>query len=195
MLATKAVDWENAIFGTNTTVQPVILTPIIVGILVALAIWGIGSVAENELEDRLQEEAAKAEGMVTTPDDMPRARLTLQRDGADSDDFYEVRGDAVIGRFDETVGPVDIDLGPLPEGSFISRKHAEIRNADGKWLLKDLGSSNGTFVMGDSDFVRIEEETEIHDGQQISFGNARFVFELVPPAMEAPVEEPEPVVN
>ena len=150
-------------------------------------------VPEDEEEDRLQEEAAKAEGMVTTPDDMPRARLTLQRDGEDSDDFYEVRGDAVIGRFDETVGPVDIDLGPLPEGSFISRKHAEIRNEDGRWLLKDLGSSNGTFVMGDSDFVRIEEETEIHDGQQVAFGNARFIFEVVPPGVEEPIVESEQI--
>ena len=152
-------------------------------------------VPEDEIEDRLQEEAAKAEGMVTTPDDLPRARLVLQRDGAATDEFYEVRGDATIGRFDETVGPVDIDLGPLPEGSFVSRKHAQIRNEDGGWLLKDLGSSNGTFVMGDTDLVRIDEETEIHDGQLISLGNIRFVFEAVPPAVEPPMTEDEPATT
>ena len=48
VLAPAAVNWENAIFGTSNTLQPAILTPIIVGILVALAIWGIGSISERK---------------------------------------------------------------------------------------------------------------------------------------------------
>ena len=48
VLAARAVEWENAIFGTENTVQPAILTPIIVGILVALAIWGIGSISARK---------------------------------------------------------------------------------------------------------------------------------------------------
>lgn len=35
---------ENALFSTRTVGEPAILTPIIVGILVALLIWGIGSI-------------------------------------------------------------------------------------------------------------------------------------------------------
>src|SRR5688572_17230355 len=97
---------------------------------------------EDEIEDRLQEEAAKGEGMVVTPDDLPHGRLVLQRDGQPSDESYEVRGRATVGRFDAAVGPVDVDLGPLPESVYISRKHAEVRFEDGRWLLKDLGSSN-----------------------------------------------------
>ncbi|MDQ2986787.1 MAG: FHA domain-containing protein [Armatimonadota bacterium] len=145
---------------------------------------------EDEEEDRLQEELAKSEGMVTVPDDLQHARLVLQRDGADAEEFYEIRGDAVVGRFDEAVGPVDVDLGPLPESIYISRKHAEIRHAGGKWLLKDLGSSNGTFVMGESDFEPIDGEVEISDGQAIAFGNVRFIFHVVPDSIPT-----EPIVE
>jgi pSer/pThr/pTyr-binding forkhead associated (FHA) protein len=135
-------------------------------------------------EDALNEEQAAGEGMVTTPDDLPHARLVLGRDGQETEDTYEIRGNAVVGRFDETVGPVDVDLGALPEGTYISRKHAEIRNADGKWVIEDLGSSNGTFVMGDSDFEQIDGEVDLSDGDSIAFGNVRFVFHSTQPVVD-----------
>lgn len=50
-LASKAVLWENAIFGTSNSVEPSILTPILVGILVALLIWGIGSIVYRNSDD------------------------------------------------------------------------------------------------------------------------------------------------
>ena len=134
-------------------------------------------------EDVLHEELATGEGMVTTPDDLPKARLVLTREGVECDDIFEIRDHAVIGRHDDAFGPVDVDLSPLPEGVYVSRKHAEIRRQDGKWVLKDLGSSNGTFVMGDADFEQIQGETEIHDGQQISFGNVRFTFHESSPTL------------
>ena len=143
---------------------------------------------EEEIEDRLLEETAKGEGMVITPDDLPHAKIVVMRNNAPTDDAFEVRGKAVIGRNDDVLGPVDIDLSPLPEGTFISRKHAEIRNEDGRWLIKDLGSSNGTFVMGDSDFEKLEDEREITDGQSIAFGNVTFRFEVAQP--EAPIAAP-----
>jgi len=136
-------------------------------------------------EDVLQEELAAGEGMVVTPDDLPHARLVLMRQGVETEEVFEIRGDAVIGRFDEVVGPVDIDLAPIDEGRYISRRHAEIRHDDGTWLLKDLGSSNGTFIKGEDDFEQINGEIEMFDGQIVSFGNIRFVFHVAPPAIEA----------
>jgi SSS family solute:Na+ symporter len=47
----RVVNFENAIFGTQTVDQPAILTPIIVGIVVALLIWGIGSIAYRNHDD------------------------------------------------------------------------------------------------------------------------------------------------
>ncbi|MDQ2986786.1 MAG: sodium:solute symporter family protein [Armatimonadota bacterium] len=48
LLASQAVHWENSIFGTASESEPAILTPMIVGIIVALLIWGIGSLAERK---------------------------------------------------------------------------------------------------------------------------------------------------
>lgn len=44
----RAVALENAVFGTAHKNQPSILTPILTGILVAMAIWGIASLAERK---------------------------------------------------------------------------------------------------------------------------------------------------
>lgn len=101
-------------------------------------------------------------------------RLIVKRSGAETDVEFPVHSPCIIGRFDPTVGPIDIDLASLPEGSYVSRKHAKLFTEDGVWKVKDLGSSNGTFVLGD-DFERVEE-AEIHDGTEIALGNARFVF-------------------
>jgi len=106
------------------------------------------------------------------------AKLVLKRHGSETDISFPVNPPAVIGRFDPSVGPIDIDLGTLePEGAYISRKHAKI-SFDEAWKITDLGSSNGTFILG-SDFEKVEE-AEIQDGTEIAFGNARFVFHLVP---------------
>jgi S1-C subfamily serine protease len=48
----------------------------------------------------------------------------------------------------------------------VSTKHAEIRVVDGRCTLRDLGSTNGTFVNG----VRIADEFELHPGDRVSFG-------------------------
>lgn len=106
------------------------------------------------------------------------ARLTLKRGGAETDIFYPLSSPAIVGRFDPSVGPIDVDLSEIPEGQYVSRKHAKL-SCDGQvWTIQDLGSSNGTFVLKD-DFERVET-TELEDGQEIAFGNARFIFHLVP---------------
>ena len=68
----------------------------------------------------------------------------------------------------------------MPEGSYVSRKHAKFTCDEGKWSITDLGSSNGTFVLKD-DFERVET-AELADGAEIALGNARFVFHLSPVA-------------
>src|SRR5580692_142209 len=84
------------------------------------------------------------------------ATIVLKRSGAETDIVFSVNPPAIIGRFDPTVGPIDIDLGGLPEGSYISRRHAKITLDDGVWTLTDQGSSNGSFVIGAWDFERHE---------------------------------------
>ncbi len=106
-----------------------------------------------------------------------RARLTVKRGGQETEETFEFGSPAVIGRFDASVGPIDIDLGDLPEGSYVSRKHARFTFEGGVWSVTDLGSSNGTFVLRD-DFERVET-VELADGTEIALGNARFVFHVL----------------
>jgi hypothetical protein len=52
----------------------------------------------------------------------------------------------------------------------VSRRHAELRWDGRRWLLRDVGSRNGTRVNG----VRVLEETEVGPGDRVSFGDARY---------------------
>jgi pSer/pThr/pTyr-binding forkhead associated (FHA) protein len=50
----------------------------------------------------------------------------------------------------------------------VSRRHAELRFEDGRWLLRDLGSSNGTYVNG-----RLVTEAEVRAGDVIHLGGCK----------------------
>ncbi|MFC9815604.1 DUF1707 and FHA domain-containing protein [Streptomyces virginiae] len=52
----------------------------------------------------------------------------------------------------------------------VSRMHAELSLRDGVWVLKDLGSTNGTSVNGH----RVTGSAVVRDGDQVSFGNMSF---------------------
>lgn len=109
------------------------------------------------------------------------ARLVAHRYGAASGEEHPLLGDRlVVGRFDPETGPVDIDLSEAPEAGQISRHHAEVyREADGRWLVKDLGSTNGVFVKrsGSSTFgPRLTAPEGLTSGDEVAFGNARFIF-------------------
>src|SRR5437867_2092629 len=51
----------------------------------------------------------------------------------------------------------------------VSGRHAEIHIVDGKYVIRDVGSTNGTYVNG----KRIEGggDVELHDGDKIRFGS------------------------
>ncbi|MBV6459092.1 MAG: hypothetical protein HONBIEJF_02232 [Fimbriimonadaceae bacterium] len=106
----------------------------------------------------------------------PHATLTVFRNDEETEEVFDVYPPATIGRFDPTVGPIDVDLGSIPEGSYVSRKHARITLEDGVWRIEDLGSSNGVFLKRD-DFERVTS-VELADGDQIALGNARFLFRI-----------------
>lgn len=131
---------------------------------------------EKELQeasdDGMGEDLAASDDSVAN-----RARLIVKRDGAETDEVFFFSPPATIGRFDATVGPIDVDLANTPEGSYVSRKHARITQEDGVWKITDLGSSNGTWKLGPNDFERVEE-AELSDGDEITLGNARFIFRI-----------------
>ena len=53
-----------------------------------------------------------------------------------------------------------------------SRRHAEIRPDNGAWVLRDLGSSNGTYLNGQ----RVVTPTALKHGDQIKVGSTLMVF-------------------
>jgi Fe-S-cluster-containing hydrogenase component 2/CRP-like cAMP-binding protein len=66
------------------------------------------------------------------------------------------------------------------EHSSVSRLHAEIMVRDGEYLLRDKGSSNGTFING----TRMAGDTvcQLRNNDRVRFGDVQFRFELRPQA-------------
>lgn len=68
-------------------------------------------------------------------------------------------------------------IGRLPENQVrldhrtVSRRHAQIAYTGGAFVVRDLGSDNGTFVNGEG-----VEERAVEDGDRLQFGVLRFVF-------------------
>jgi pSer/pThr/pTyr-binding forkhead associated (FHA) protein len=69
-------------------------------------------------------------------------------------------------------------LGRLPDNDIVvddrrvSRKHAEVLQQAGRWMIVDRGSSNGTWVNG-----RRVQEAALHSGDTISLGGIEATWE------------------
>ncbi len=64
---------------------------------------------------------------------------------------------------------------PLTD-STVSRRHAELTPDDGRWLLRDLESANGTFVNGQR--VSADAPVTLAPGDQIRCGSTLMIFAL-----------------
>ena len=73
----------------------------------------------------------------------------------------------LIGRYSKDCSP-SIDLTELDSGSVSSRRHAEISVAKGKYIIKALKTTNGSFVNGVK--LNPEETIALKDGDSIMFG-------------------------
>lgn len=85
----------------------------------------------------------------------------------------------VLGRFDESSGPVDIELSRFPAGDTTSRNHAVLEFAGGCWRIIDTASSNGVFVRkaGQERFsAKILEPTTVGNGDEIGLGMLIFLL-------------------
>mgnify|MGYP001560014568 CR=1 FL=1 len=75
-----------------------------------------------------------------------------------------------VGEGEFVLGRLEGDL-TFPEDEFISRRHARLLFQEGICYLKDLGSSNGTFV-------KVAEPTELQDGNVFLIGHRFFKIRL-----------------
>lgn len=69
----------------------------------------------------------------------------------------------------------DPDADVVIDNVSVSRSHAEIRREGGRWVVEDLGSSNGTFLHGE----RLESAQPLEPGDEIGMGKFSIVFEKV----------------
>ncbi|HEX6179520.1 MAG TPA: SpoIIE family protein phosphatase [Thermoanaerobaculia bacterium] len=74
-----------------------------------------------------------------------------------------------IGRSSECAIPI--------RDRYLSRKHAELIATNGIWLLRDLGSVNGTYLNG----ARVERDVPLKAGDRIRLGDTEIIFETPEP--------------
>lgn len=119
--------------------------------------------------------------------------LQLTNDASTEQDIYIDR-DMLVGRHQDA----DIRL----QSAEISRRHAAFLFKEQALWLQDLNSSNGTFVNA----VRIAEETQVVDGDEIAFAQLKFKLSFKPienapelsntqEAAETPAETPSPAAQ
>jgi hypothetical protein len=77
----------------------------------------------------------------------------------------------------------------LLEASFVSSAHALIRWTAGQWELRDLGSTNGTFIDGER--VAIGTSVRIKVGTEIAFGDSGETWRVIDDREPGPVAIPQ----
>ncbi len=118
--------------------------------------------------------AARAAGLVTERDRLPRGRGR----GRGRGELEVEAGPGVPSRGERfSLGPVTV-LGRSPESDivildpYVSAKHAEIVLADSGFFVRDLGSANGTYVNG----RRLSRERILRKGDRLELGDTVFRF-------------------
>lgn len=89
-----------------------------------------------------------------------------ETEGPNSGAVYELKEVCVLGRA--------LDCHVHIRDLTVSRRHARISSVDGRYILEDLGSGNGTFVNG-----RAVTRHQLRDQDQIRVCSAQFRFEEV----------------
>ncbi len=99
----------------------------------------------------------------------PRAlgRLVVV-DGAESDlrpgTAFPLQPVTTVGRRPDSTMPIN--------EPFVSAEHAELAYDNGRWWLRDLGSTNGTFLNG----IPVTVSTGIRPGDVVQFGRIKLQF-------------------
>ena len=95
-------------------------------------------------------------------------------------------GGKTLGKFPMVVDQFTIGRAPgndiLIDNLGVSRRHAVVKVVEGRYLLEDLGSANGTFVNGE----RIAGARELQDGDQITIVKHTILFQVPRAAGAAP---------
>lgn len=90
----------------------------------------------------------------------------LSREGASpSESDFRLRGGVTV------IGRQEGDL--VVDDPSVSARHCQIEERDDRFIVRDLGSSNGTFVN-----ERLVRSARLQSGDRIQVGTTRFVFSV-----------------
>ena len=73
---------------------------------------------------------------------------------------------------DETIIGRESETAQLNDGT-VSRRHVRLWTEEGRWMLEDLGSANGTFLNG----MRVSKAIPLNRGDQIRCGSTLLIFQ------------------
>jgi hypothetical protein len=103
--------------------------------------------------------------------DAPEIELATVSDSAHANVYRApFRGSVVIGR---DPGPGNVKI---PEDKHISSKHCEIFKKDGRFMIRDLKSRNGTIVNGAA--LAVDHPVVVEDGAVVNIGATRLRVKL-----------------
>src|SRR5207302_11203046 len=111
----------------------------------------------------IEDESGAEAGLPQAELEAGQALLAVQRGPNAGSTFLIDKDVTTAGRHPES----DIFLDDVT----VSRRHAEVRRTDGRFVVRDLGSLNGTYVNRE----RVDE-TELASGDELQIGKFKLVF-------------------
>ena len=104
-------------------------------------------------------------------------KLILIDNGQSKAEFDLGLGSNLIGRWDpDSKSFPEVDLEDFDTDALVSRRHAQLVVKEDKIYLEDLGSKNGTFLLGG---MQLEPgfQAELVEGAEFLVGNVRLKLE------------------
>jgi pSer/pThr/pTyr-binding forkhead associated (FHA) protein len=106
------------------------------------------------------------------------AKLTIERGQSAGIEFALSADESNIGRWDADNGIFpDVDLDAHDAEAKVSRRHARIVRQNGKFLVEDLGSTNGTFINRGRRLIP-GSSSVLTDGDEIIVGKTFLRFHI-----------------
>lgn len=107
-----------------------------------------------------------------------RATLVVERGDSSGAEFALSGEESYIGRWDADNGVFpDVDLDAHDADAKVSRRHARIIVRDGRFMIEDLGSTNGTFVNRGRRLIPGSPQA-LNDGDEIIVGKTFLRFNI-----------------